>query len=79
MAVAFHPDEEYVALESGNEVYIVGAKLASVVAEKTGITQKEIARFPVVNSNTLNSAIRFSIVRSLAFWPTTSPWTRERA
>jgi len=46
MAVAFHPDEEYVALESGNEVYIVGAKLASVVAEKTGIAQKELARFP---------------------------------
>ena len=25
MAVAFHPDEEYVALESGGEVYIVAA------------------------------------------------------
>jgi isoleucyl-tRNA synthetase len=46
MAVAFHPDEEYLALESGSEVYIVGAKLASVVAEKTGIKQHEIARFP---------------------------------
>ena len=28
MAVAFHPDEEYVALESGGEVYIVASKLA---------------------------------------------------
>ena len=27
MAVAFHPDEEYVALESGGEVYIVASKL----------------------------------------------------
>ncbi len=28
MAVAFHPQEEYVALEAGGEVYIVAAKLA---------------------------------------------------
>src|SRR5246127_1318998 len=34
MAVAFHPDEEYVALESGGEVYIVAAKLANTVVEK---------------------------------------------
>ncbi len=51
MAVAFHPDEEYVALESGpehnNEVFIVGARLASVVQEKTGLqSAREIARFP---------------------------------
>ncbi|HEX3321359.1 MAG TPA: isoleucine--tRNA ligase [Terriglobales bacterium] len=46
MAVAFHPDEEYVALESSGEVYIVAAKLAPVVAAKTGIQQNEIARFP---------------------------------
>src|SRR5215467_8563213 len=46
MAVAFHPDEEYVALESGGEAYIVAAKLAPVVAAKTGIQQNEIARFP---------------------------------
>ncbi len=32
MAVAFHPDEEYVALESGGEVYIVASKLAQEVA-----------------------------------------------
>src|SRR6202521_2455783 len=40
MAVAFHPDEEYVALEAGPEnnddVFIVGARLAEVVKEKTG-------------------------------------------
>jgi isoleucyl-tRNA synthetase len=47
MAVAFHPDEEYVALESGGEVYIVGAKLASATIEKTNLSgAKEIARFP---------------------------------
>ena len=46
MAVAFHPDEEYVALESGGEVYIVATKLAPVVAAKTGIQQNELARFP---------------------------------
>src|ERR1700741_783622 len=47
MAVAFHPDEEYVALESGGEVYIVSAKLASAVVEKCGLTgANEIARFP---------------------------------
>ena len=28
MAVAFHPDEEYVALESGGEVHVVASKLA---------------------------------------------------
>jgi len=47
MAVAFHPDEEYVALESGGEVYIVGEKLAKATIEKTNLTgAREIARFP---------------------------------
>ena len=47
MAVAFHPDEEYVALESGGEVSIVAAKLANAVIEKCGLVDaKEIARFP---------------------------------
>src|SRR5208283_2396949 len=47
MAVAFHPDEEYVALEAGDDVFIVGARLASVVQEKTGLqSAREIARFP---------------------------------
>src|SRR6202521_1964348 len=40
MAVAFHPDEEYVALEAGPEndgdVFIVGARLAEGGKEKTG-------------------------------------------
>jgi isoleucyl-tRNA synthetase len=47
MAVAFHPDEEYVALESDDHVFIVGARLAEVVKEKTGLqSAREIARFP---------------------------------
>jgi len=47
MAVAFHPDEEYVALESGGEVYVVAAKLANVVVEKCQLADaKELARFP---------------------------------
>ena len=47
MAVAFHPDEEYVGLESGGEVYIVAAKLAKEVAEKCHLENaQEIAHFP---------------------------------
>ncbi len=47
LAVAFHPDEEYVALETGGQVYIVAAKLAAETEQKTGLaTPREIARFP---------------------------------
>src|SRR5437870_5170450 len=47
MAVAFHPEEEYVALESGGEVYVLGAKLAQIVAEKCDLKDaRELARFP---------------------------------
>ena len=47
MAVAFHPDEEYVALESGSETFIVAEKLAKLTAEKCGLAgAKEVARFP---------------------------------
>jgi isoleucyl-tRNA synthetase len=47
MAVAFHPDEEYVGLESGGEVYIVAAKLAKDAAEKCGLASpQELAHFP---------------------------------
>jgi isoleucyl-tRNA synthetase len=48
MAVAFHPDEEYVALmTTGGEVFIVAAKLANTVIEKCGLAgAAEIARFP---------------------------------
>ncbi|MGB6801340.1 MAG: isoleucine--tRNA ligase [Candidatus Sulfotelmatobacter sp.] len=47
MAVAFHPDEEYVALESAGEVYIVASKLAKDVAEKCNLSApRELAHFP---------------------------------
>ena len=47
MAVAFHPNEEYVALESGGEAYIVAAKLAKDAAEKCGLSNpRELAHFP---------------------------------
>jgi len=46
MAVAFHPDEEYVALASGAEIYIVAAKLADAVAAKCNLKDSsELARF----------------------------------
>ncbi|MGA3160618.1 MAG: isoleucine--tRNA ligase [Terracidiphilus sp.] len=46
MAVAFHPDFDYVALAAGDQVYIVAAELAASVAAacKLGET-KELARF----------------------------------
>jgi isoleucyl-tRNA synthetase len=47
MAVAFHPDEDYVALESGGEVYVVASKLAKDVAEKCHLSEpRELAHFP---------------------------------
>jgi isoleucyl-tRNA synthetase len=46
MAVAFHPGEEYVALEAGGEVYIVAARLAADVTAKCGFTEtRELAHF----------------------------------
>jgi isoleucyl-tRNA synthetase len=55
MAVAFHPDEEYVALESGGEVYIVASKLAREVAQKCGLGEtRELARFPGRKMERLN-------------------------
>ena len=47
MAVAFHPDEEYVALESGGEVYIVASRLAADAAAKCGLADpRPLAHFP---------------------------------
>ncbi len=47
MAVAFHPDEEYVALKAHGGVYIVAAKLAAATIENAALTgATEIARFP---------------------------------
>ncbi len=47
MAVAFNPKEEYVALETGTDIYIVAEKLAKEVAEKCGFPDaKPVAHFP---------------------------------
>ena len=47
MAVAFHPSEEYVALEAQDAIYIVAEKLSKSVAEKCGFPDAQaIARFP---------------------------------
>jgi isoleucyl-tRNA synthetase len=55
MAVAFHPDEEYVALKSGGEVYIVASKLAAEVAGKCNLADpKPLAHFPGRNLERLN-------------------------
>src|SRR5437867_6747413 len=46
MAVAFHPDEEYIALESAGEVYIVASKLANEVAATCNLADpKPLAHF----------------------------------
>ncbi|HVO80530.1 MAG TPA: isoleucine--tRNA ligase [Terriglobales bacterium] len=47
MAVAFHPSEDYVALESEGEVYVVAARLAAEFSNKVGLTAtRELARVP---------------------------------
>jgi isoleucyl-tRNA synthetase len=47
MAVAFHPHEEYVALEAQDAIYIVAEKLSKSVAEKCGFPDAPvIACFP---------------------------------
>ncbi|HZP16906.1 MAG TPA: class I tRNA ligase family protein, partial [Terriglobales bacterium] len=47
MAVAFHSDEEYVALEAADGIYIVAEKLSNSVAEKCGFPDAKVAaRFP---------------------------------
>jgi isoleucyl-tRNA synthetase len=47
MAVAFHPEEEYVALGSDDEVYIVAEKLAEEFATQVGLPAvRKIAKFP---------------------------------
>ncbi len=47
MAVAFHPDEEYVALEKDGQTYVVAAKLAAQAMDKISAPGAvELARFP---------------------------------
>jgi len=47
MAIAFHPESEYVAAEVGGEVYILAKRLLPVVAEELGWpAPKVLASFP---------------------------------
>ncbi len=47
LGIAVHPDFDYVAVESGDEVYIVAAELLDVVATRCNFTEPKIlARFP---------------------------------
>ena len=47
LAIAFHPDEQYVALKTAGAIYIVAEKLAKVASEKCGLKHPEVAaRFP---------------------------------
>src|SRR6266446_1746967 len=46
LGIAVHPDYDYVAVESGDEVYIVAADLADSVAQKCSLaTPRVLARF----------------------------------
>jgi len=47
LGIAVHPDFDYVAVESGDEVYIVAAELMEVVAERCNLANPRVlARFP---------------------------------
>src|SRR6266404_6231276 len=47
LGITVHPDYDYVAVESGDEVYIVAAELLDVVAARCNFTEpKVLARFP---------------------------------
>jgi isoleucyl-tRNA synthetase len=47
MAVAFHPEEQYLALEAADGIYIVAEKLAKDAAQTSGLGEtKIVARFP---------------------------------
>ena len=47
LGITVHPDFDYVAVESGNEVYLVAAELLDVVASRCNLTEpKVLARFP---------------------------------
>ena len=81
MAVAFHPDAEYVALESGGEVYIVAEQAGRRVSPaKCGLDGDARSR-PLPRQKLEYaelSRIRSSTATSSASSPTTSPWTGHR-
>lgn len=47
LAIAFHPEHEYVAVEVGEEAFILAGRLMPVVAEELGLNRPQVlARFP---------------------------------
>ncbi len=79
MAVAFHPDLEYVALEHEGQVYIVAEALAKATAEAVAFTNPEVtARFPGKKLERVTFAHPFldrSILGVLANYVTTEQGT----
>src|SRR5215469_11223736 len=66
MAVAFHPHEEYVALEASDAIYIVAERLATDTAAKCGFAGSNvIARFPG------------SLMENTYFYHPFLPWERR--
>ena len=79
LAVAFHPDFEYVALEQEGEVYIVAEALAGATRAACSLeTAHEIARFPGSNMERVTFAHPFlnrSILGVTAAYVTTDQGT----
>ena len=79
LAVAFHPEFEYVALEQEGEVYIVAAALATATQAACGLeSAHEIARFPGARMERVTFAHPFldrSILGVLATYVTTDQGT----
>ena len=79
LAVAFHPDFEYVALEQDGEVYIVAEALAASTRVACGLEKAhEIARFPGARMERVTFAHPFlqrSILGVLATYVTTDQGT----
>src|ERR1700749_2067864 len=79
LAVAFHPEFEYVALEQDGEVYIVAEALAAATRAACGLeSAQEIARFPGSRMERVTFAHPFlnrSVLGVLATYVTTDQGT----
>src|SRR5437868_2426068 len=79
MAVAFHPELEYVALEFGGQVFIVADALAAATKDKCNLSDaREIARFPgrvLERSTFAHPFLERSILGVLADYVTTDQGT----
>ena len=73
MAVAFHPEFEYVAVaEDGGDVYLVESRRHDPVLQETGLkATKILARIPGRNWTAWKCSTRFWTVRSWVCWPIT--------